>query len=272
MLQSLPCITPNSMWTPQKMPCPRCHPGWFRFSRESPGVQKRYLHQVELPADRCRLQPSSKKDLEDSVPGAWVEGKRSHGRRHTQMGASLQHTPHQGQQPHQNSRMDRLLPTEFGRTNEIMSLPVSEHLPPKLGSMALIAIRKSSLRNGQLLYEIFTCLAPWVHSCMGLNASSSKWPFLTIYLKYTTLFCLLLEPSPTHIPGCHWTSHSLSFHPLRIQAISRTWRFFLLNLPPLCPLCYGPSIHSLVQAHIAFYSPLGYWENLPFMAKYYFIL
>ena len=121
-------------------------------SQESPLVFRSgiCIKWSSLLIDRCRLQPSSKKDLEDSVPGAWVEGKRSHGRRHTQMGASLQHTPHQGQQPHQNSQMDRLLPTELRRTNEIMSLPVSEHLPPKLGFMALIAIRKSSLRNGQL--------------------------------------------------------------------------------------------------------------------------
>ena len=81
-----------------------------------------------------------------------MEGKkRNCSRRHTQIGASLQHTHHQGQQPHQNTQIDRLLPTELRRTNEIMPLPVSEHLPPNLGSIALIAIRKSSLSNGQLL-------------------------------------------------------------------------------------------------------------------------
>lgn len=81
----------------------------------------------------------------------WVGGKRSRGRRHTQIGASLQHIHHQRQQPHQNTQIDRSLPTELRRTNEIMPLPVSEHLPPNLGSIALIAVRKSSLSNGQLL-------------------------------------------------------------------------------------------------------------------------
>ena len=113
-------------------------------------------------------------------------------------------------------------------------------------------------------YEIFTCLAPCVHSCIGLNASSSKWPFLTIYLKYTTLICLLPEPSPTH----SWLPVELPPpllpsppHPSHHQDLM----ILPLNLPLGCPLCYRPSIQSSVQALIAFYLPLGYWKNLPFM-------
>lgn len=91
------------------------------------------------------------------------------------------------------------------------------------------------------LHEISALLVQWFHSGIGLNVSSSEWPFLTICLKYTTLSCLLLEPSPTHIPGCHWNCHALSLpsppRPSHHQD--------LMILPSTSPSDLSPLLQSL---------------------------
>ena len=83
-----------------------------------------------------------------------------------------------------------------------------------------------------------------------------KMTFLDYLSKYTTLICLLPEPSPTHSwlplelpPPLLPSPPHLSHH--------QDLMILPLNLPLGCPLCYGPSIQSSVQALIAFYLPLG---------------
>lgn len=155
------------------------------------------------------------------MPGVWVEGKGSRGRRHTQIRASLQHTHHQGQQPHQNTRINRLLPTELRRTNEIMPSLVSEHLPPNLGSIALIAIRESSLSSGQLLM--------W-----NIYMPFSMSPFMY------GLECFLLKMAfPDYLSQIH--------HPdlLIAEALSYPYSWLPLELPrPLLPSPPHPSHHQ----------------------------
>ena len=74
MLQSLASHSCKDY--PQRTPCPRCRPGWFKFSGEPPSVQEQYLHPVEQTAARSRLQPSPREDLEWSLPNSGVGGRR----------------------------------------------------------------------------------------------------------------------------------------------------------------------------------------------------
>lgn len=135
------------------------------------------------------------------------------------------------------------------RREEIMPLPVSDHLPPNLGCLALGSAGRVSLRNGQLLVWSICMLC-------------SLMPFV-----YLLEFFLLRMALPDHLSQIR---HCPTYHqsPLRLIVLP------LKLLPPLPPIppprlslgpndssnspsdlspLSSPSIPSLVQALIAFY-------------------
>lgn len=183
------------MWTPQKTPCPRCHSGSSWFSGEPPGVQEQYMHQEELPAARSRLQPSPRENLSAQCQDRNWEWEGGGGMAEAGGSCSLQHTQHQGVH-----RRKDCYPQTHRKRGKVMPLPVSRHLPPNFGSIALKTNRKSSLRNAQLLV--------W-NICMPCSRTPFMYRLEHFLLRM--LFpdhlkspsCLLPEPSLTHIPRCH---------------------------------------------------------------------